>query len=644
MFTNRRTAALIAALLLLVLTACNPAGPSVGVLPTPLQPTAVPIPTSTAAPAAIATAEATGGSTAAGPATATTVARSLALQVLDAVGTATQRTIDGNALQLVARLAPAPATDTIISFALAGPDLPLGQCTLTAGSDDCSLSLRADGWAWEARTLVKLRTVTGATADGLRAETILAVTPKPIVLVHGLNSDQRSWTAWIKPDGFLAGMGMVGYAVDDEQFGTRRMNTGNPAKPLDKTFSIAENAQVVAEYVEAVRRNTGAERVDLVAHSLGGLISRYYVQNLMPIVESPGLPDVPVANQLVMAGTPNAGTPCGRIPAALGLMSPATTQITPEYMAQVFNQTVNDRRGVPFFGLAGDAVQEKVAIRCTELPTDRYVSVRSVLQGVSVTPDQIEGFHSDLNNGRASFERIFASIARSPGEYPIQMAPITEPLTTPERVDSTLVQGGTINAGQTVSVTITLDQATEASFILYAPGSTVNMRIKTVAGAILTEETPATNPNVTFERIVDSDLPLSLGYGVINPRAGAWEIGLTAVETPPGGGQFALVATLQSDLQLDAGVTPAIAAVGQPVAVSARLTSPQPVQGATVQAQIAGGAGTDLIFLSADGQGGFAGQWTPETAGEYTVEVMATGLNDAGQPFERLGVLGVSVR
>jgi hypothetical protein len=80
------------------------------------------------------------------------------------------------------------------------------------------------------------------------------------------------------------------------------------------------------------------------------------------------------------------------------------------------------------------------------------------------------------------------------------------------------------------------------------------------------------------------------------------------------------------------------------VAVSARLTSPQPVQGATVQAQIAGGAGTDLIFLSADGQGGFAGQWMPETAGEYTVEVMATGLNDAGQPFERLGVLGVSVR
>ena len=128
-----------------------------------------------------------------------------------------------------------------------------------------------------------------------------------VVLVHGLNSDHTSWTNWIKPDGFLASVGMPGYAVDDGQFGTRSMNTGNPSRPLDGTNSIAENAQILAEYVEAVRVNTGAERIDLVAHSLGGLISRYYVQNLMPLVQIPGLADVPVANQLFMAGTPNGG-------------------------------------------------------------------------------------------------------------------------------------------------------------------------------------------------------------------------------------------------------------------------------------------------------------------------------------------------
>ncbi|MEZ4606942.1 MAG: hypothetical protein R2865_09135 [Deinococcales bacterium] len=41
---------------------------------------------------------------------------------------------------------------------------------------------------------------------------------------------------------------------------------------------------------------TGAPQVDIVAHSMGGLISRYYIAKLMG--------DVDVA-QLIMLGTPN---------------------------------------------------------------------------------------------------------------------------------------------------------------------------------------------------------------------------------------------------------------------------------------------------------------------------------------------------
>jgi len=48
----------------------------------------------------------------------------------------------------------------------------------------------------------------------------------------------------------------------------------------------------------------------------------------------------------------------------------------------------------------------------------------------------------------------------------------------------------------------------------------------------------------------------------------------------------------------------------------------------------------------ADGAAGdnvFAATWTPEVTGEFTVQVMATGTDAAGNPFERLSVLGVSV-
>jgi pimeloyl-ACP methyl ester carboxylesterase len=623
--------ALTGLLAVLVLAACDPAGGGGGA-PLPPRPTAtlVPLPTATA----------DAGAPASG-------ARFL-VSARNAGGQTVERIIDGNALQLVATLAEPAKADTRIDFSLQGSrTLDLGSCVIGANANACELALRADGWAWEDQKLVGLRSIAATAEGGAPAVmTIFAVTPKPIILVHGLNSDESSWINWIKPGGYLEARGLPGYAVDDGQFGTRRMNTGIPSRPTTPTFSIAQNAEIVAEYVEAVRKNTGAERVDLVAHSLGGLISRYYVQNLMPVVEAPGLPPVPVANQLFMAGTPNAGTPCGRIPAAVGLFSPATTQITPEYLTQVFNPTVRDRRGVPFFAIAGDAVQEKVAIRCTELPTDRYVSVRSVLQGVSVAPDRIKGIHSDLNNREDSFGRIFASLARSPGQYPIQMNSATTPLVEPEQAQSTLVQSGTLTAGETISVTLTIDQARSASFMLLAPGSEVSMTIKTVAGRILTEETPLTNPNVTFERTLDENGMVSLGYGVVEPRAGAWEIGLTARKTPPGGGPFAVLATLDTDLALSAEVDPAALSPGQPAQISARLVGPEPLAQATAQARITGPSG-DVVVVPlaplATAGAAFAEAWTPGASGEYTIAIEVTGVDAAGNVFERLSVLGASV-
>lgn len=618
-------------LMALLLGACSPAGS--GPLPvTSPRPTAtlVMLPTATATSPAAEPSEPV-----------------LGLGISNASGQSVERTVDGNALRLAATLAEPSGDAATIEFRLGGAgagDAALGQCTIVQGERGCELPLRADGWAWEARQQVGTRTVTAVLRGGAAvAEKVIAVVPKPIVLVHGLNSDETSWINWIKPGGYLEARGLPGYAVDDRQFGTRRMNTGIPSQPKMPTFSIAENAQVLAEYVEAVRQNTGAERVDLVAHSLGGLISRYYVQNLMPAVNAAGLADAPVANQLFMAGTPNGGTQCGRIPAAIGLFAPATTQITPEYLGQVFNPTVRDRRGVPFFAIAGDAVRKAIAIRCTELPTDRYVSVRSVLQGVAVSPEQIEGIHSDLNNREDSFERIFRSLARSPEDYPIRMVGETTPANAPEQVQSTLVQAGTLAAGETVSVTLTIDQARSASFILLAPGSQVSMTIKTVAGAILTEATPLTNPNVTFERVLDESEPLSLGYGVVNPRAGAWEIGLTARETPPGGGPFAVLATMDSDLQMSAAASLGTTAVGQPVQIRAALAGA--AQDVIMRAELRSatpGAEPLTVDMTAFGDE-YVVLWNPVAAGEYTVVVQAEGRDGAGNPFERLSVLGVSV-
>ena len=617
---------LLGAWIVLLVAGCNPAGTSSGPLAT-----ATPLPPSPTAPP---------------PPTAPPLG--MALRLTGADGTPSGQVVDGNAVRMTALFSEPLAEAREVSFALEGYR-ELARCAIAAGSSACTAAGRADGWAWEAGERVRSRRLT-AQAEGvspLAAALEVPVTPKPVVLVHGLNSDHTSWIHWIEPGGYLQEVNLPGYAVDDEQFGTRRMNTGDPKRPLAPTLSIAENAQVLAEYVEAVRSHTGAERVDLVGHSLGGLISRYYIQNLMPQVTAEDLLAVPAVNQFIIAGTPNAGTACGRPGAALRLFSPATSQITPEYVTQVFNPAVRDRRDVPFFAIAGDAVKQ-TAIRCSALPSDSLVSVDSVLNGIAVVADRIEARHADLNNGRPAFERILRLLARSPADYPIAVTGETEPHANPDlQLQSTLVQGGTLEAGKTVSVTIPIDLASQASFMLYAPGSTVTMRIKTVAGKILTEETPKTNLKVSFERVLDPSMPLSLGYGVIDPKAGPWEIGLTAAETPPGGGPYAVMATVESDLRMSAEVAPGTIPAGQPVTLRAQLQAPAPAQDVRAVAQVRlEGSGTEPIEvpLVAGEDGAYAAEFTPDQPGDWTALVAITGRDAAGNPFERLSVLGFLAR
>jgi pimeloyl-ACP methyl ester carboxylesterase len=605
---------------MLVLVSCNPAGSASGPLPT-----TTPLPPSPTAPPAA------------------TPIEGLAIRLSTADGADLGRVVDGNAIRLEAVLSEAPSAAAEVVFELDGhPNI--ARCAIPAGSVSCAAHVRADGWAWEKGKRVPSRTVSVALSEGTSPAVALTipVAPKPAVLVHGLNSDQTSWVNWIEPGGYLQEANLPGYAVDDGQFGTRRMHTGNPKKPLERTLSIAENAQVVAEYVAAVRANTGAERVDLVGHSLGGLISRYYIQNLMPEVSAPGLAKAPVVNQLVIAGTPNGGSACGRPLAALRLFAPAGAQFTPEYISQVFNPVVRDRRGVPFYAIAGDAVKES-AIKCSAVPSDSLVSVDSVLHGIPVMPITLEARHADLNNGRPSFERILGLLARGPAEYPIVVKDETTPKLNPElMVQSTLVQGGTLETGKPVTVTIPIDLARSASFMLYAPGSTVTMQIKTVAGKILTEETPITNPKVSFERVLEPATPMSLGYGVLDPKAGPWEIGLTASDTPPGGGPFAVMATLDTDLRMSAEASPGLVKTGQPVALRASLEAAEPPLevAAVVLVREARDAREVEIPLAAGPDGTFVAEFSPPAPGLYSAVLSVTGKDAAGNPFQRMSVLG----
>jgi hypothetical protein len=83
---------------------------------------------------------------------------------------------------------------------------------------------------------------------------------------------------------------------------------------------VEEIARVVAERVEQLVRDHGCERIDLVGHSEGGLIGRYYVQRLN------GARHV---RHLVTLGTPHRGTPWAYSGYLFGPVVPSLRQMAP---------------------------------------------------------------------------------------------------------------------------------------------------------------------------------------------------------------------------------------------------------------------------------------------------------------------------
>jgi pimeloyl-ACP methyl ester carboxylesterase len=104
----------------------------------------------------------------------------------------------------------------------------------------------------------------------------------PILLIHGYGEDSRIWNSW---RGWLGG----------DHFSKVYSITFHD----DLCGSAEEHAKELKTIVDGILRSTGNEKVDIVAHSKGGLDARWYIAHS-------GIDKV--AN-LIMIGTSNAGSP-----------------------------------------------------------------------------------------------------------------------------------------------------------------------------------------------------------------------------------------------------------------------------------------------------------------------------------------------
>lgn len=131
-----------------------------------------------------------------------------------------------------------------------------------------------------------------ASSSGAAAAGPAAATDNPVIIVGGLSGFAFAYeplAARLGADGFRPFI----YELPGLGFG-----------------DIPTSARDFADYVDQVRATTGASRVDLVGHSEGGIVARYYLKRLG---------GTGAVGRYVSLGSPHYGTYVANIVAFLGL-------------------------------------------------------------------------------------------------------------------------------------------------------------------------------------------------------------------------------------------------------------------------------------------------------------------------------------
>jgi len=167
--------------------------------------------------------------------------------------------------------------------------------------------------------------------------------PRPVILVHGtLANEAFSWQA-LSP--MLAN---AGYCVFAFNYGQNGATLGHFFGLTD----IAASAAELASFVDQVRASTGAAQVDLVGHSQGGMMPRYYLKNLGGATKVHELVGLAPSNHgttvlglnALVNGLKLAGVP---LTSAIGCVS-CTQQIVPSSFLSALNTGGDTVPGVKY--------------------------------------------------------------------------------------------------------------------------------------------------------------------------------------------------------------------------------------------------------------------------------------------------------
>jgi triacylglycerol esterase/lipase EstA (alpha/beta hydrolase family) len=449
-----------------------------------------------------------------------------------------------------------------------------------------------EGWGWDRpatpnggahpNRVVEVRLGSEAVLYDSWSEPIV-VRAKPVFLVHGLNSNAATWEPYA---GLLREVNPTWRA-----FAVPGLLTGHDLIQQQRSVSLLTNARSMHEYIEKIRRQEQAWHVDIVAHSMGGLISRQYIHSFMPVDTGEDVAGYrPVVKHLVMLGTPNRGSLCASESFLMNLWVGddnllAPFELMPESVAR-FNQRVTNPKGAAFSVLAGTGTP----YACNPFAgtsSDGVVLVSSAHHtygDVGLTDSN----HIQMTGSRADFLAWVRPHLVGPGPAtPQSVAPqLAQAAVDPQDVQVTQVLSLTLAPGESRELTLPVRDGRQLAVIFRAaPGVAASLRDPSGA------EAGASAAGAPAQEL--------RGISVESPAPGDWTLRLSSQEQTP--------TTVTAQVRLaEPGLRAAAELTGSGRAQGARLTLTRggaPAAGATVSARVlhADGAIT-TVALADDGQ------------------------------------------
>jgi alpha-tubulin suppressor-like RCC1 family protein/pimeloyl-ACP methyl ester carboxylesterase len=432
------------------------------------------------------------------------------------------------------------------------------------------------------------------------------------------------------------------------------------------TPSMEENAFCLKIQLDNLTKQ-GIGNIVLIGHSMGGLVSRAYIENTTPYFYTGNV------SKLITLGSPHTGTTGGILFCRPGIDDAACQFATNKI--DNFNQSYSTRASnVAYRLLGGNLTQGILASILKQFDGDndgavgvysgmgkRYTPrpfqpplIETVIDGPDVTRYAIGADHGDYQgypnyfhqakNNNATLTETYRCVQQLLG---ISTQGCPNPTTAPVKprtpTTSIITQAssfsGHLSTGQVVTRTVPIDTGGFSQFNLTWTTGTVGFTLKNPLGTVIDPAYAAAHPSevVYTANTTDSSTQLFATYAFTTTVPGTYTLTITAGDVGASGTDYSAFALVDSPRVLTVTTNSTLYAVGSTATIAATLqNSGTGLTGAAVQARLyRTGVVSDTITLADQGGGNYTATYTiPNAPGYLGLSVIAQG-NEAGTTYAR---------